>query len=185
MTKEQLHSALTRLGQILRERRVTGEIAIFGGAAIVLGFDFRRATQDVDSVVLQGHGHVVEAAQEVEKELHLPPNWLNEQATSYLSKHKDFTWFHTYPSEGQFGLRVLMVKPEYLLAMKLFAFRLYAQDIEDIVLLARRLKRTTAEDLVFVLKYYYPDEEIPQRKLAAIREVARRISATGNSKRSH
>jgi Nucleotidyltransferase of unknown function (DUF6036) len=180
MTKEQLHGALTRLGQILRERRVTGEIAVFGGAAIVLGFDFRRATQDVE-----GHGQVMEAAQEDEKELHLPPIWLNKQANSYLSQPRDFTWFHTYPSEGQFGLRVLIAEPEYLLAMKLFAFRLYTQDTEDIVLLARRLKRTTAEDLVSLLKYYYPDEEIPQRKLAAIREVARQISATGNCKRSH
>ena len=181
MTKEHLERALTRLGEILRERRVTGEIAVFGGAAIILGFNFRRATQDVDSIILEGHGQVMQASQEVETELHLPPNWLNEQATSYLSKHKDFAWFHTYPSEGQFGLRVLMARPEYLLAMKLFAFRLYAQDVEDIVQLARHLKRTTAEDLVSLLKHYYPDEEIPPRKLLAIREVARQINAPENS----
>jgi hypothetical protein len=36
-----LDNALMRLGQLLRERRVAGEIAVFGGAAIVLGFDFR------------------------------------------------------------------------------------------------------------------------------------------------
>jgi hypothetical protein len=41
MDKLELGKALTRLGQLLRERRVAGEIAVFGGAAIVLGFDFR------------------------------------------------------------------------------------------------------------------------------------------------
>ena len=184
MTKERLTRSAHPTGTILRERRVTGEIAVFGGAAIVLGFDFRRATQDVDSVVLQGHGQVMEAAQEVEKELHLPPNWLNKQATSYLSQPRDFTCFHTYPLEGQFRLRGVDCKTR-IPAGELFPFRLYTQDTEDIVLLARRLRRTTAEDLVSLLKYYYPDEEIPQRKLAAIREVARQISATGNSKRSH
>jgi hypothetical protein len=47
MDKLELGKAFTRLGQLLRERRVAGEIAVFGGAAIVLGFDFRKATQDV------------------------------------------------------------------------------------------------------------------------------------------
>jgi hypothetical protein len=41
MDKLELDKALTRLGQLLRERRVAGEIAVIGGAAIVLGFDFR------------------------------------------------------------------------------------------------------------------------------------------------
>src|SRR6267154_5160185 len=87
MEKEQIHKALVRLGEILRDRRVTGEVDIFGGAAIVMGFDFRRATQDVDSLVTMGHGEVMQAAQEGGKELDLPPNWLNEQATIYFSKH--------------------------------------------------------------------------------------------------
>jgi len=45
----------------------------------------------------------MQAAQEVGKELHLPPNWLNEQATIYLSSHKDFSLFKMYPSEGCSG----------------------------------------------------------------------------------
>jgi hypothetical protein len=89
MEKEEIHEALMRLGEVLRDRRVTGEIDIFWGAAIVSGFDFRRATQDVDSLVTLGHGQVMQAAQEVGKKQHLPPNWLNEQVTIYLSKHKD------------------------------------------------------------------------------------------------
>jgi len=76
MTKEQIQNAFLRLGQVLHERGVTGEIAVFGGAAVVLGFDFRKATQDVDSLVTEGHGQVMQAAQQVEKEQQLPPNWL-------------------------------------------------------------------------------------------------------------
>src|SRR6476646_9353002 len=108
MEKEHIQKAFMRLGEILRDRRVTGEIDVFGGAAMVLGFDFRRATQDVDSLVTQGHGQVMQAAQEVERELQLPPNWLNEQATVYLSNRREFSLFRMYPSEGQFGLRVLL-----------------------------------------------------------------------------
>ena len=139
---------------------------------MVVGFDFRRATQDVHTLVTEGHGQVTQAAQEVEQELRLPANWLNEQATSYLSKQKDFEFFRTYPSEGQFGLRVLMARPEYLLAMKLLAFRLHAADVQDIIYLARFLNRTTAEDLLSLLKHYYPDEQISPEKVVQIREVA-------------
>jgi len=178
MDKAELERGLFRLGEILRERRVAGEIAVFGGAAIVLGFDFREATQDIDAVITQGHGQVVKAQQEVEAELRLPPNWLNEQGTSYLSKHSDFALFKTYPSEGQFGLRVLMATPRYVLAMKLLSFRSYGHDMQDIVQLAPRLGCTTAESLLELIKYYYPDEHILPEKIAEIRSIAREINAS-------
>ena len=74
MDKPTLERAFTRLGEPLRERRVAGEIAVFGGAAIVLGFDFRTATEDVDVVIKQGHGEVIKALEEVGAEMGLPPN---------------------------------------------------------------------------------------------------------------
>ena len=177
MDKSELERALTRLGQLLRERRVTGEGAVFGGAAIVLGFDFRNATQDVDAMITQGHGQVVIAQQEVGAELGLPPNWLNEQGTSYLSQHDDFELFKTYPSEGQFGLRVLTATPQYLLAMKLLSFRSYGHDIEDIVQLARRLGCTTSDSLLEIAKQYYPDEQVLPERALEIQSIARQINA--------
>jgi len=178
MNKLELERGLARLGQLLRERRVAGEIAVFGGAAIVLGFDFREATQDIDAMITLGHGQVVRAQQEVGAELGLPPNWLNEQGTSYLSKHSDFSLFKTYPSEGQFGLRVLMATPQYLLAMKLLSFRSYGHDIQDIVQLAQRLACTTAEGLLQLVKHYYPDEQVLPEKIVEIRSIARQIHAS-------
>jgi hypothetical protein len=175
MDRLELEKALTRLGQLLRERRVTGEIAVFGGAAIVLGFDFRNATQDVDAMIIQGHGQEVKAQEEVGSELGLPPNWLNEQRSSYLSKQSDFEMFRTYPSEGQFGLRVLTATPQYLLAMKLLSFRAYGHDLEDILQLARRLKCTTADCFLELVKHYYPDEQMLPEKILEIRSIARQI----------
>jgi hypothetical protein len=74
MDRALLERAFTRLGQILRERRVTGEIAVFGGAVIVLGFDPQVRTQDVDAMITEGHGQVVKAQELVGTELGLPPN---------------------------------------------------------------------------------------------------------------
>lgn len=175
MDKRKLETAFARLGHLLRERRVAGEIAVFGGAAIVLGFDFRTATQDVDAMITQGHGQVVKAQEEVGAELGLPPNWLNEQGTSYLSRHKDFEMFKTYPSEGQFGLRVLTATPEYLLAMRLLAFR--TDDMPDIVQLGQRLGITTTEGFLQLIKHYYPEEQVTPEKVVQIQSIARQINA--------
>jgi hypothetical protein len=153
MRKRELEKALNRLGQLLRERRVAGEIAVFEGAAIVLGFDFRTATEDVDALITQGHGQVVKAQQEVGAEMGLPPNWLNEQGTSYLSKNGDFKLFRAYPSEGQFGLRVLTAAPQYLLAMRLLSLRSYGHDVQDVMELAKRLGCTSPEGLLQLVKY--------------------------------
>jgi hypothetical protein len=175
MNRLELGKALMRLGQLLRERRVAGEIAVFGGAAIVLGFN---AAQDVDAMIVQGHGPVVEAQQEVGAELGLPPNWLNKQGTSYLSKRNDFEMFRTYPSESQFGLRVLTAAPQYLLAMKLLSCRAYGHDLEDIVHLARLLGCTAPDDLLELVKHYYPDEQVLPERILEIRSIARQISAS-------
>ncbi len=180
MTKEQMHEALMRLGEILRDRQISGEIAVFGGAAMILCFEFQRATQDVDSLVTEGHGQVIDAAQQVERELHLPANWLNEQATIFLSQQKEFTFFRTFPSEGQFGLRVLMATPEYLLSMKLLAFRL-PRDVPDISHLARLVNITTEEDLLALFKRYYPDESVSEERLLQIRALAKKLNETPNS----
>ena len=122
----------------------------------------------------------MQAAEEVGKELDLPPNWLKEQAIVYLSKHRDFSLFKMYPSEGQFGLRVLLAKPEYILAMKLLAFRLYA-DVDDIKSLALHLNRTSAESLLSLLKHYYPNEQITPERELQVTELARKLHAPAKS----
>jgi hypothetical protein len=128
-------------------------------------------------MITQGHGQVIIAQQEVGAELGLPPNWLNEQGTSYLSRHNDFEIFKTYPSEGQFGLRVLTATPQYLLAMKLLSFRSYDHDVEDIVQLARRLGCTTSDNLLEMVKQYYPDEQVLPERTLEIQSIARQINA--------
>ena len=175
MSREELEQALTRLGQLLRERQVTGEIAVFGGAAMIIGFHFNRRTQDIDAQITEGHGQVTQAAHEVARELSLPTTWLNEQATAYLSEHREFSFFRTYPSEGEYGLRVMMAQPRYLLAMKLLGLRT-DRDVPDVVHLARQLKLTTKEQLLSLLQRYYPDERVPAKRLARLDDVVRQLN---------
>jgi len=119
----------------------------------------------------------VKAQEEVGIELGLPPNWLNEQGTVYLSRHGDFSLFRTYPSEGQFGLRVLVASPRYALAMKVLSLRGYGHDAKDVKQLARELGYTTAEDILQLARRYYPDEQIPPERVARIRDIMRQADA--------
>jgi hypothetical protein len=127
-------------------------------------------------LVTDGHGQVIAAAQQVERELHLPSHWLNEQATVFLSERREFSFFRTYPSEGQFGLRVLMATPEYLLSMKLLSSRSHV-DQPDAVRLARLLDITTEDALMMLLKRYYPEEKISEERIVRVRELVRQINA--------
>ena len=56
---------------------------MFGGAAMALAYDSRRATRDVDAL-FKPHGIVHDEALAVAAELGLPRWWLNEQASSYV-----------------------------------------------------------------------------------------------------
>ena len=83
-----IEEVFRRLGDRLAKRGVVADIYVFGGAAMALAYDARRATRDVDAV-FKPHGIVLEEAHAVGAELGLPPWWLNEQASSYVAPGGD------------------------------------------------------------------------------------------------
>lgn len=81
LDRSAIEDAFRRLGDRLARRGVVADIYIFGGAAMSMVYDSRRATRDIDAV-FKPHGVVLEEARAVAEELGLPPWWLNEQAAS-------------------------------------------------------------------------------------------------------
>jgi hypothetical protein len=69
--REGIEEAFRRLGDRLAKRGVVADIYVFGGAAMALAYDSRRATRDVDAL-FKPHGIVLEEAQAVAAELGLP-----------------------------------------------------------------------------------------------------------------
>jgi len=51
LTRRQIETGLREIGKRAREAGEVIEIALYGGSAIVLVFNFRKATRDVDVVV--------------------------------------------------------------------------------------------------------------------------------------
>ena len=80
----ELERAFAALGDRLVRRGVVADLFIVGGAAMALAYDADRVTRDVDATFLP-HGIVLEEARNVAEAMGLPPWWLNDQASAYVS----------------------------------------------------------------------------------------------------
>ena len=163
--RAELERAFTALGERLARRGVVADIFVVGGAAMALAYDATRVTRDVDARFVP-HGIVLDEARQVAGDLGLPPWWLNEQATAYISGKDDPGKRRVFDHPG---LRVMAASPEHVFAMKALAAR--TRDIDDLRLLAGMIGIETADAAIQICSDFYPDEPIPPRTDAALREL--------------
>ena len=64
-----IEEAFGIIGQYLLDRKTLGEIAIYGGSAILFQFDWRKSSLEVDARVTseRNHGIVIDAVHEAAK----------------------------------------------------------------------------------------------------------------------
>jgi predicted nucleotidyltransferase len=187
--REGIEEAFRRLGDRLAKRGVVADIYVFGGAAMALAYDSRRATRDVDAL-FKPHGIVLEEAQVVAAELGLPKWWLNEQASSYVAPGGDPSASRVFDHPGlrvfaasclrrfvssplrRFAaspLRRFAASPEHLLAMKALAAR--PRDAQDIRQLAEVLDLHTIADVLALVRDVFPEEEPPARLRLLLEDI--------------
>lgn len=166
LTRRQLQEALERLADHLHRRAIHAELYLFGGGAMVLGYNARDATMDLDTAIRRHHGTVLAEARLVAAELGLPSWWLNEQATSYLPPGEDH---EAKAVLDRPGLTVLAASPRHLLAMKVRAAR--QSDIADIIVLARLVGATSAEELRRITAQVLGDHPLSQRSRAVLADL--------------
>lgn len=165
LDRQLLERAFGLLADKLRGRGVVGELHVFGGAAMMLAFDARAATRDVDAL-FEPDGPMLDAAREVAAELGLPRSWLNNQASSYVSGRAGRgTPVYDHPN-----LRVMTTPAEHPLAMKVRAARA-ARDADDIRLLLQILELDTVEQVTEVVVRYFPDESLNDRSRLLLEDL--------------
>jgi hypothetical protein len=160
-----IEEAFRRLGDRLASRGLVGDVYVFGGAAMALAYDARRATRDIDAV-LEPHGVVLEEAWAVADDLGLPRWWLNEQASAYVAPGGDAEAPRVFDHPG---LRVSAASPEHLLAMKVLAAR--RRDVEDISFLIKHLDLGSVDGVLALCAEVFPDEEVPARARLVLEDV--------------
>ena len=161
LTREAILRALGALSDELAKAGVTGEVCLFDGTVMVLAFNARISTKDVDAL-FQPTPLIRELARRIGEEQHLPSDWLNDGVKGFLSSRHETTSANL----PQFpNLRLTMPVPEYLLAMKCMAARLGGttgepSDVPDIVFLVRHLQLKSARDVLDLVGQYYPANRI-------------------------
>jgi len=165
LDRELITEAFRRLGERLARRSLVADVYVFGGAAMALAYDARRATRDIDAV-FEPHGVVLEEAQAVAGELGLPRWWLNEQASAYVAPGGDPSAPRVFDHPG---LRVSAASPEHLLAMKVLAAR--RRDAEDIRFLVKHLQLNSAAEVLALCAEIFPDEELPARARLVLEDI--------------
>jgi hypothetical protein len=183
MDIETITKAFDLMGRYLRERNTIGEIAVYGGSAILLQFPWRKSTEDVDATFGKPEASVKDAAAFAAIELRLPDGWLNNSVGSFTPEVEEedfFVLFGDYPRGEKSGLRVCLAKPEYLIAMKLKALVRDSyddKDFDDIVGLAVEARIETAAQLNDLFASFFPEEKLDPVAAARIPEAVEAIRA--------
>ena len=185
LDRTKIEEAFRIMGRYLLDRNALGEIAIYGGSAILFQFDWRQTSEDVDARIISGsyHGLVAQAANAAAKQLDLPRSWLSESVAMYArpqERDSDRVFVGVYPSPERVGLRVVAAKPSYILAMKLNALERATaddRDFHDAVRLGAACGVSTVEGLREVFLKFFPDQELPAAAELRLSELARAIAA--------
>jgi hypothetical protein len=154
--KKEIIEAFERLGQLAVAEGEQVELLLVGGALMVLVYDARSSTRDVDAVILAPYdAAVVRAlAQTVAAERGWPSDWLNDGAKGFLVGFSSGPVIYSAP-----GIEVRSPAVAQLLAMKLSAWR-DDLDITDARRLLEELSGSRAEIWRMVEPYLVPGDEL-------------------------
>ena len=146
ITKENLDTYLKEVAKQFRKlnrKAMPAEITLIGGASILVNYGFRDSTYDVDALI-QASSAMKDAINYVTDTLGLPNGWLNEDFKNTRSYTPRLVNYSKYYRTFSNVLTVRTITGEYLVAMKLMAYRQYKHDISDIVGILREQQNNGA-----------------------------------------
>jgi hypothetical protein len=141
------------LGEVDRRLPSTCDIIIVGGAAMILHFGARRATRDVDMLLLRGDiTELRQAIKTVAQQDDLPEDWMSDAAKGFADiLPPDFYHRLTPLALPLQRLRVYVLGRPEQTAMKIVALR--EQDLEDLELLLPQLSEGDKRTLVAIMDH--------------------------------
>jgi hypothetical protein len=177
------------LGRAAWAEGTTIEIAVYGGSALMLTFDWRVATKDVDGVFEADRDIVRRLAARIAEDYGWPADWLNDGVKGFLSVRDHEAGMKLlsgeFPSADEPGLRVFVPTTEYLFAMKCRAMRLGGvdenRDIEDIRRLAAEIGLRTLEDAIALVASFYPRSQLQPKVQFGLEEIFSDLANDGNN----
>ncbi len=159
ITRKLLIAALTRLGELAQEQGAKLDICLYGGAVMMLAYNARDITKDVDAIVRPSELGF-RLARQVGEELGLPEGWINDEVNVFLAPSGQT---RVLPWDGP-GIALSAPTAGYLMAMKALACRHalpgYQGDLDDLRFLIRKLEIHSVAEIQDAIDKYYPDDVI-------------------------
>ena len=155
-TRHEIAAGIERLGRLAVESGIQIELVLIGGALMVLRFQSRESTRDVDVAILAPAEvrKVRELARIVATENDWPQDWLNDGAKGYLVGVSSGPTVFSAP-----GIEVRSPSIGQLLAMKLCAWR-DDVDVADASRLLAEMTGRREEIWQEVQPYLIPGDEL-------------------------
>jgi len=164
LKRAQIVRALTRLGDLCTAAKLKAELAIYRGTVMMLAYDCREATKDVDAI-FRPVAALEPLIQRVAREQDLPEDWMNSEVRTFVAPKDaqvDFAQLRIA------GLAITRPPAEYLLAMKCLAARLPTPrsrgDTADILFLIRELGIKSVAEVDRIVADYYGDRKLEAGK---------------------
>src|SRR5882724_12640492 len=174
--RDALLDAFDRIGRAAALAGTRLQIAVYGGSALLLASNFRFATEDVDVSRLEQPlpSWLAAVVNKIARENDWQRDWFNDGVAFHLSaladRAADHLEFATFPRDGSPpGLVVSVPSAEYLLALKLKAFRIMdplrgEAERLDILNLMRVVGISTIDDAITLLGRYFPTSAASSEK---------------------
>ena len=116
----------------LNGNKTPAEIILVGGAAVMLNYDFRDQSNDIDAVIYASSA-MTEAINQIRDEENLQNGWLNSDFMKTASYSPNLRLYSRHYKTFSNIVEFRTVSGEYLIAMKLMAGRNTKIDLSDIL----------------------------------------------------
>lgn len=113
-------------------RKTSAEIIIVGGGSVLLNYDFRMNSVDVDAFNTYDSA-IKDAAKLVADKYNLSQQWLNDDFKKTPSYSRRLRQYSSYYKTFSNVLEIRTISREYLVAMKMVSGRKYKNDLSDIL----------------------------------------------------
>lgn len=177
-------SALARLDELCAASRNRIEIAIYGGTVMMLAYNCRDATQDVDAI-FEPPEAVHPLIKQVALEQKLPEDWMNNAVKAFVSNREERI---TFPEVNAPNVLMTRPSPKYLLAMKCIAARLPTVfrdgDTSDIKFLLSELDIKSMEEVDTIVREFYATRTLENGKRWLIAKLLEEVNSERAARKS-
>jgi hypothetical protein len=172
LDKDTTFRALRRLAELAREKNVRLSLTIYGGTVMMLAYNTRPGTKDIDAI-FRPRDEVGPLVAQVGQDMNLGSDWLNDDVKMWVAENEEGALVpFAEMTEAVPGLAAKRPSAKYLLAMKARAGRLplpgQKGDYDDLVFLLRHTRTTTLGEVDRLVEKYFLQDCLPEKQRAIV-----------------